>query len=272
MAVSPAEAGFVPVCGAPLYYEVSGAGRPLILIHEGIADCRMYDEQVAAFAARYRVLRYDVHGFGQSGLPSGAYSNHDALYDLLQQLGLGRTALLGMSMGGGIALDFALVYPELVDALILAGSAVSGYEGTPDIQQQAEQQWGAIQAALERNDLAQAVALTLRMWFDGPQRRPDQVDPAVRRRAGELAAHCLIRPDSTAQPLEPPAAPRLAEIAVPTLVIVGDGDQPDILAIADLLHQGIAGARKVVIPEVAHLPNMERPELFNRLVLDFLGE
>lgn len=111
---------------------------------------------MAAFAARYRVVRYDVHGFGQSGLPSGPYSNHDALHELLQHLGIARTALLGMSMGGGIALDLALTYPAMVDALVLAGAGVRGYEGTPATRQQAEQQWGAITTALERDDLALA--------------------------------------------------------------------------------------------------------------------
>jgi pimeloyl-ACP methyl ester carboxylesterase len=117
------DTGFAQVSGAPLYYEIAGAGHPLVLIHEGIADSRMYDDQFGAFAQRYRVIRYDVHGFGRSGIPAGPFSGHEALHDLLHVLGVERTYLLGMSMGGGIAIDFTLTYPTMVDALItLKGS------------------------------------------------------------------------------------------------------------------------------------------------------
>ncbi|HEV7214672.1 MAG TPA: alpha/beta fold hydrolase [Chloroflexota bacterium] len=101
----------------------------------------MYDEQVAAFAARYRVIRYDVQGFGRSGPPSGPSTNYDALHDLLAYLGIERPAILGMSMGGGIAIDFALTYPTMVDALVLAAAGLDGYNGSAATRQQTEQQW-----------------------------------------------------------------------------------------------------------------------------------
>ena len=261
------ETGTADLGGAPLYYEVAGSGHPLVLIHEAIADSRMYDDQFAAFAARYRVIRYDVHGHGRSGLPAGPYTDHDTLRDLLHHLGVGRTAVLGMSAGGRIAIDFALAHPAMVDALILAASAVGGYP----VSDAVKERWAEFGAALARGDVPGAVELALRMWVDGPRRAPEQVDPAVRERVRELMAHRFTLPESHPQPLEPPAISRLGEIRVPTLIIVGDGDQPEILAIADLLCEGIPGARRAVIPGVAHLPNLERPAEFNRLVLDFLG-
>jgi pimeloyl-ACP methyl ester carboxylesterase len=259
--------GFVEVNGAPLYYDIAGAGHPLVLIHEGIADSRMYDDQFGAFAQHYRVIRYDVHGFGRSGIPAGSFSSHEALHDLLRVLGVERTYLLGMSMGGGIAIDFTLTYPTMVDALILVAAGVGGYTASDVVKQQ----WSEVGAALDRGDVAQAVELALRMWVDGPMRSAEQVDPAVRERVREMMAHAFALPESDPQPLEPPALSRLAEIHVPTLIIVGSGDVPDILAQADLLEHGITGAQKVVIPGVAHVPNMERPQDFNRIVLDFLG-
>ena len=153
-----------------------------------------------------------------------------------------------------------------VDALILAAASVGGYIASDVVKQQ----WSDVGAALDRGDVAEAVELALCMWVDGPARTPDQVDPAVRERVREMIASQL-EAQSDPQPLEPPALSRLAEIHVPTLIIVGSGDVPDILAQADLLEQGIAGAQKVVIPGVAHVPNMERPRDFNRIVLDFLG-
>ena len=111
-----------------------------------------------------------------------------------------------------------------------------------------------------------------RMWTDGPQRTPAQVDPVVRERVRRMTTTMLARPKDEAEsrPLDPAAITRLADIHAPTLVVVGDQDVPDILAIATLLETGIAGTRKVVIPETAHHLNMERPTEFDRIVLDFL--
>ena len=124
--------GFAEVNGAKLYYEVMGAGHPLVLLHEGIADSRMYDDQFNAFAQRYRVVRFDLRGFGQSDLPPGdePVALYEDLYGLLALLGIKKTYVLGMSMGGAIALDFTLAHPVMVDALILVAPGVSGYDMT----------------------------------------------------------------------------------------------------------------------------------------------
>src|SRR5690242_13519846 len=116
---APRNTGYVEVAGGPLSYEVAGTGPVLVLLHEGIADNRMYDDQFGALAERYRVLRYDLHGFGRSGKPQQPYTHHEALHGLLRHLGIERAAVLGMSLGGSIAVDFALTYPEMVDALLL---------------------------------------------------------------------------------------------------------------------------------------------------------
>ena len=122
--------GFAEMNGAKLYYEVTGAGHPLVLLHEGIADSRMYDDQFNAFAQRYRVVRFDLRGFGQSDLPPGdePVALYEDLYGLLALLGIKKTYVLGMSMGGAIALDFTLTHPAMVDALILVAPGVSGYD------------------------------------------------------------------------------------------------------------------------------------------------
>src|SRR5215472_17690956 len=121
------ETGFVEVSGAPLYYEVAGIGSVLVLLHEGLVDSRMYDDQFGVLAQHRRVVRYDLHGFGRSGAPSQAYSHHEALRQLLDALGIERAAVLGMSMGSGIAIDFALTYPERTRALLLLAPGLSGY-------------------------------------------------------------------------------------------------------------------------------------------------
>jgi len=262
------ETGLVEVSGAPLSYDVAGSGPPLVLLHEGIADRRMYDDQFDAFARRHRVVRYDLHGFGQSGTPDRPYAHHEALRALLSHLGITRAALLGMSMGGSIAIDFTLAYPSMVDALLLMATSIGGYTTS----EAANNTFGApIDAAFEAGDTTRAVELLLRVWVDGTKRDPDDVAPGVRARVREMMAQAVTRPRGAAQPLDPPTLGRLAEVSAPTLIIVGDGDIPDVLYQADLLEDGIAGAQKVVLPRVAHVLNMECPTEVNRLVLDFLS-
>ncbi len=265
----PASNGhYANVDGASLYYEIAGTGRPLVLVHAGIADSRMWDAQWEVFARHYTVIRYDMRGFGRSEMPPAVFSNHQDLHGLLNHLGVGPVALLGASFGGRVAIDFTLAYPDLVSALVLVGAALGGHDWSEEVQR-----FGAAEdAALEQGDLAAATDLNVRMWVDGPHRSPDQVAPAIRERIREmqLRAFTLDSPGAESRPLDPPAAGRLAEIRAPTLALVGDRDVGDILTIADLLAAQIAGARKALIAGAAHLPSMEQPDLFNRIVLDFL--
>lgn len=270
MAAEERQSGFAEVNGTRLYYEVAGVGSALVLIHAGIADNTMWDGQVAPFAQRYRVVRFDMRGFGRSEKPPAPYTVRDDLHSLLQVLGLERATLLGCSMGGSSAIDFALDYPNMVEALILVGAGVSGYPFEPG---DLAARWDEVEAAFDAGDIALGTELETRMWVDGPYRPSAAVDPAVRAKAYamNLRANEMYSEEGEAQPLDPPAVDRLGEIGVPALVMVGDQDVPNVLAQADLLASRIAGARKVVIPNTAHLPNMEQPALFNGHVLDFLG-
>lgn len=264
--------GFADVNGARLYYEVGGEGHSLLLLHAGVADSRMWDDQFSMFAQHYKVIRYDLRGFGKSAMPPGPFSGHEDVAGLLNFLNIEKAYVIGQSFGGYIAIDFALAYPEMVDALVLGAPNVSGYEPSSEEMQRfcAEEE-----DALNRGDLVAATELNLRMWVDGPNRTPDQVNPAVRERVREMQLYAFSLPepgDSERQPLTPSAINQLDEIRVPTLIIVGDQDVPEFLKISDIVATGIPGAKKVVIPGVAHLPNMEEPKEFNRIVLDFLSE
>ncbi len=260
--------GFAEIDGARIYYEVAGAGHPLVLIHAGIADSRMWDDQFDAFAERHLAVRYDVRGFGKSDIPRGPSTTRGDLHALLKFLNIDKTFLLGLSMGGGIAIDFTLEHPKMVDALIPVASGLSGYtKPSPEV----EPLGAKLDAAYKGGDLAKAVAISLQIWTAGPSRTLDQVNPTVRERIREMTMHTFALPEGDRpQPLNPPALSRLAEIHVPTLVIIGDKDVSGILEIANLLEAGINGARKVVIADTAHMLNMEKPAEFNRVVLEFL--
>jgi pimeloyl-ACP methyl ester carboxylesterase len=265
------ETGTAEVNGARVYYEVAGEGEPLVLVHAGIADSRMWEGQIAAFAERYRVVRYDLRGFGKSEMVEGPFSHHEDLRGLLDALGVERAHLVGCSMGGGAVLDFALEYPERIGNLVLVGSAIGGFR--PDFGPPKE--WDELVAADEAGDLERISELEVRMWVDGPGRSPEDVDASIRDLVREMN---LIALKTEAAELgeewepEPPASDRLYNIHAPTLLIVGDEDQPRIFAAADLLEKELPNERKVLMHGTAHLPNMERPEEFNRLVLEFLQD
>jgi 3-oxoadipate enol-lactonase len=262
--------GFAKVAGAPIFYEVAGAGHPLLLLHAGVADSRMWDDQWAAFTQHYRVIRCDLPGFGQSSMPDRAFALHEIVAGLLSTLGVERAHVVGVSWGGRVALDFTLVHPEKVARLVLVCPAVGGEESSEEVQRFGEEE----EALLESGDLAAATELNLRMWVDGPHRTPDQVDPSVRERVRAMQHHAFTIPEPEGAAmirLDPPAIGRLAEVQAPTLVVVGDLDVEEKVAMAAWLAAEIPGARQLVIPGTAHMVTMERPAEFNRAALDFLS-
>jgi len=268
--------GVAHVNKTELYYEVAGTGHPLTLIHGMLLDRRSWDDQFDVFARQYQVVRYDMQGWGESAQEQAesAFSPRQDLLSLLDYLNIQQTYLLGLSGGGEIALDFTLEHPNTVDALILVASGLSGVPMplTETVQAFIGQYYGALQ----QKDIPSAVNATVRMMVDGPRRTPEQVNVKARSRITTmLTQHIQRHGDFLAHqqhmlPLELSAIKRLAEVNVPTLIVVGDEDMSHVLEMADTLESGIVHAKKVVIAGTAHHPNMEKPEEFNRVVLEFL--
>ena len=260
--------GFAGVNGARLWYEEAGSGPAVVLLHGHLIDSGQWDAQFPVFARELRTVRYDARGFGRSDLPAGPFAFAEDLVALLDHLGIERASLIGCSGGGATIVECALTHPERVDALVLVGSALSGYPfgKAPEVFAERRQ-------ALEAGDLERALEIGLRIWTDGP-RRPDQVDAGVRERTREMMARQEARPDPhlVARWVEPPAVSRLAEIFAPTLAIVAEHDLPRLHDIADLVAREVPNARKEVIADAGHHPNMEHPAEFDELVLAFLRE
>ena len=264
--------GVAHVNGAQVYYETYGEGHPLVLVHAGIADCRMWDDQIEAYAEHYQVIRYDHRGWGRSDTPAGPVAFHEDLAVLLDTLGVGRAHVLGISMGGTMAIDFALTHPQMVSSLVLVGSWLSGF---PTESSEAENTvWQAFEEALKRDDFDHANMLEVDLKLTGIYRTPEQVDPAVRQRLltihrvsfDRLGEREHMRP--WLKP-EPPSAERLGEIQAPTYIMYGDLDVPSVAIIAEKLGREIDGAQMQVLHGTAHVPNMEMPDEFNRLTLAF---
>jgi pimeloyl-ACP methyl ester carboxylesterase len=183
-------------------------------------------------------------------------------------LGIQRVSLVGLS-NFAVALDFAIIYPQLVEKLVLVSPGLRGYEYRDP--------WvgagfTAMMGALARQDLNGAVETFLTMWVDGPQRKPNEVNPLVRAGCREMAtcAFRLSRLAPNCKGLEPAAAGRLSEVLSPTLVVLGDKDAPDIHEIGRLIHKGVDRTHLAWIRDAGHTLPMEKPDEFNSIVNAFL--
>jgi pimeloyl-ACP methyl ester carboxylesterase len=259
----------VEVDGGRLFAQAAGEGSGVVLIHPGLWDSRTWDDQWDSFAARHRVVRYDVRGYGRSSRPTGeSYSHARDLAAVMDATGLDRAALVGCSMGGAIALNTALSYPHRVTALVLAASGLDGFEGSDEEEREWEERFGPIEALVESGQLERAQDLRLRTWA------PLGTDDEAGRRIREIAMdnlHELTMDESAAEDLLPTALERLHEITCPTLILPADHDPPHMRRVAGILADRIAGARIETIPDVDHVINMRAPAAFDRIVLGFLG-
>jgi 3-oxoadipate enol-lactonase len=266
---TPHVKAFAEVNDTRLYYEISGSGPPIVLINGYTLDTRMWDDQMAALTAGYRVVRYDIRGFGKSAVLTGEpYSYHQDLKALLDYLGIHCAHIMGQSLGGAIAVDFAIAYPEAVDALILIDvSGLSGYFWPDTLNE-----WfRSIFTAARNGNLELAKEHWLNTdWFK-PARRNSSVGACLKRMVDEFSGW-HFQHDNPVVSLEPVANERLGEIKAPTLIILGELDLPFYNhPLADRLHQGIANSKKIILSEVGHMANMEAPEKVNQLVLSFLA-
>jgi 3-oxoadipate enol-lactonase len=253
----------------PIAFDEAGSGHPLALVHAGIVDRRMWDPAWDGLAARFRAIRYDMRGFGETPLPNGSFAAWRDLAGVLRELEAVPAHVVGVSQGAGAVLELALAEPKLVDRMVLVGPGLAGWEWSDGLRAT----WAEEEAAYERGDLEEVAWINVRTWLDG--RRPAEVlHPDVRQAVWEMQRHALDleNPAASAEPLEPPVRDRLGDVAVPTLIVVGALDQPDMLAIGQHLARGIPNARLEVMSGVAHLPPMEAPEAFTALVTRFLEE
>ncbi len=265
------ESGFCEVDGGRVYYEMEGSGPALALIHAGVANLRQWDEQVPAFAERYRVIRYDSRTFGKTTTDNVEVSNRGDLAALLDHLQVERAAILGLSRGGQIAVDFTLDYPKRATALIAVAAGISGFDAPTTPEEQAL--WDEYERRYEAGDWEWVVDTETAAWVDGPGQPPDRVPAEIRKRVHDWIADGYkdhANEELTSKPLDPPAVTRLGEIGVPTLIMVGDLDTVGTVAACHKLADEIPGARLEVFRGVAHMVNLEQPARFTELVLEFL--
>ena len=253
--------------GARIHYERAGAGFPLVFLHAGVADSRMWEPQAGAFVKHFDVIRPDLRGFGKSELPAAPWSPVEDLLGLIDELGLKPVHLVGCSMGGAVAIDFALDHPDRISKLVLLGSAIGGFTFRPDHAHL----FAEAATARKAGDLDALNEAMLHLFLDGPHRPRGYVAEPLRTLFRDMNGIAVRSDFDKAPPAQNVLAiRRLHEITAPTMIIVGDKDVPTVLEAADVLADSIPNARKAVMHDAAHLPNLEHPDEFNRLVLDFL--
>jgi 3-oxoadipate enol-lactonase len=241
-----------------LWYDETGEGPPLVLLHEGVVDSRIWERMLPLLAERYRVIRYDQRGFGRSPMPDGPYSVVDDLISVLDAAGVETAGLVAASRGGAIALTTALEQPERVSALVLVGSGLPGYSWEVDWTPEQIAAWDAAEAAEDYEAMAE---LDMQAWA------PMGADAELRAMFVENAVGSNSEHATTDQPV----AERVGGIAVPTLVITGGRDVGGINDVGAVLAREIPGARSAVIEEADHMIPWRAPEELSHLVLDFLS-
>lgn len=259
--------------GGRLAFEVEGSGHPLLLIHGGLGDLRMWDGQVPVFAEQYQVIRYDTRGFGRTDTDDAPYSNRADAVAVLDHIGAASAYVIGQSRGGMIALDLVLEHPGRVGGFVSVASGVGGYEAAvpPDTP---IPPWDEMERIWEAKDWDAVAELETKVWVDGWGQPSTRIDPDLRRlvHGWILSNYRAGKVEGQPQPLDPPAVGRLGEIRVPTLVMVGEADEPAGIVAGRHLAASVAGAQLVEFPGVAHMIQLEQPDRFNQVVLDFLAE
>jgi pimeloyl-ACP methyl ester carboxylesterase len=238
-----------------------------VFIHSGGFDRRTWDDQFTAFSDRYTVIRYDVRGYGKSQTPTKPYSDDEDLYKLLSYLKVRKAHIIGLSMGGRIAIDFALTHPEKVATLVPVAPGLSGFPYTPEDTIELVK----IIYSIEKDDGTPAGEAWLRSAYNTAAMENPAVAAKLRPIAIENSRVWLINIFFPRPPF-PLAVQRLSEIRVPTLLIRGERDVPTITKIVETLETNIPGAKKVIISGAGHMVSVEKPEQFNSTVLDFLAK
>ncbi|HQQ94452.1 MAG TPA: alpha/beta hydrolase [Bacteroidia bacterium] len=256
--------GIALVNGAKLNFEMAGNGRPLIFIHGMGLDMRMWDYQFFEFSKKYFIVRYDLRGFGKSSLPGTEhYSHHEDLLALMNFLGIRKATLMGLSLGGRVAMEFSLAFPERVNELILVDPSLTGFDFKEDI-------YGEV-FAIARAFGAEAgtKAWKAHRLFKHAMNNVQSAEKLNQMLNDYSGWHWVNK--NPCDFLDPPAVSQTSKIKAQTLIVIGEHDLVDLQSIASFLEKTIKHSKKVVIEQAGHMTNIEQPTIFNALVEEFLG-
>ncbi len=259
----------IAVDNALIRGEASGFGVPVVFLHAGVADRRMWSEQMTGLAAEgYHVVAYDRRGFGETQTPDEPFSHVVDLEVVLDRLGLNTVVLVGCSMGGALAVDFALEHPGRVLALVLVSTWISGAE--PETPPEVEALEELIEHAIGAGNTSRANRLEAHLWLDGPTSPEGRVEGPVRELFFDMNRIALDHPPLTREDEPDSAMDHLGLLTMPVLLVAGALDGADTIERHEDLAAALPDAYSVTIDDAAHLPSLERPVEFNEALIEFL--
>jgi 3-oxoadipate enol-lactonase len=259
------DTGYINVDRGKLYYEIAGKGDNIVLIHDGMLDREVWDDQFPLLAKNYRVVRYDRRTFGKSSDPTAPFSHIEDLNQVFIQLKIEKAIVFGMSAGGGLAIDFTLKYPEKVTGLVLVGAVVSGYGYSPHMFTRG----GHLKSFAELSDASKVIKY---FAYDDPYEIYSENIKAKEKFVKILERSMHKESGISAIPPSRPGAKFLSEIKVPTLILVGEFDIPDVHSHAGVIEYGIPNSKREVILKSGHLIPLEQPEAFNASMFRFIKD
>lgn len=268
--VGTAQSRMLDVGDATIRYDVAGDGEAVVFIHGWAQDLGIWDEQVRVFSPRYRVVRFDRRGFGQStGHADGTADPADLLI-LLDSLGIRTASIVGLSAGAGVALRFAAAFPHRVDRLVLYGFGGAAIEGFPAPPPENElPNLGEIARRFGMDSLGKLILSSRLVWAPPEQRA--QRDSMLAEWWRGYSGRDLLDPRPRSGRVPSPHWDRIPELHVPTLLVNGDHDLSFALVVADSLERRLPDVRRVVIRDGGHGAHFHQPEQFNRALLEFFA-
>lgn len=258
--------------GGRLFVVDEGEGPAVLLLHAGIADLRAWDSLIPELvAAGFRAIQYDLRGYGRSETQVVPFSNRADAIAVLDALGIGRACLVGNSMGGQIAIDVAVEYPDRVVALVALGAGLGGFDGSLTPEELVVEE--AVEALEAAGDIEALVAAEVRLWGDGVLAPEGRMAEPARTALTELVRGAADpdRPRGKPIPLDPPAAGRIGTLTIPILAVVGALDESYAIQVAEHLGTASPNGRTVILPDVAHMIAMEQPAETARLIVEMLA-
>lgn len=256
--------------GFSLYYSINGQGKPIIFIHGNFNDSRIWEYQVKRFSEEYKAISYDLRGYGKSSTPETTFSHTDDLKFLIENIDVNEVTLIGSSLGGSIAIDFTLKYPNLVDKLILAAPALNGYKYPFRLSIEAMK--NLYFKKTKGNEAA------INKFIENPYW--EYLFPSQENKTAREMVLSIVRDEKNfyswnpnlAKPLEVNAIDCLNAIEIPALIVLSDKDKDFNIKVGNYIHKNIRNSKKVIMSNCGHLPFVERAQEFNKIVMDFISE
>ncbi len=268
------EEGFLPIKGSNIHYKITGEGEPILLLHGGFLNLDAWDYQITELTDNnYKVIRYSELGHGKTENGKEKLEGVAVIDEFIKKKCNNEPiSIVGLSWGGVLATDYTLKYPEKVKKLVLVSPGINGWDWFK--KEETREKYKKLQAAYMANDSLKVGALSFDYWIIGAKREASEIDKVVREKLKKMIDDNISlnwgKSKSTLDTLS--SIGRLGEIKKPTLIVSGEKDEVDILEIASIYEKGIKNSRREIISDVGHSLNVEKPKIFNKMILDFLTE